>query len=250
MVLPPEIAGLVTQAASAASLTVPQFLALVAGVVEVAGGLMIAANFGTRIAAIALILFTAAVTFYFHDFWNMTDPERSANMVQAIKNSRWPAGSWFCSRSARRVRSPADMMPPSRSVFEKSPEAWGGETGHGRRSEPDGADRRRTHRADINVRMRGEMGIFDSLVRTMASGMDDCAYYTLDQCRATVSGEGGTCGSTRIYTPRETVTRRAPAKMKRAALRPPKFGTPRGRNLCGVGPKTLPAPRDRIEIVI
>ena len=212
VVLPPEVAGLVAQAAGAASLTVPQFLALVAGVVEVAGGLMIAANFGTRIAAIALILFTAAVTFYFHDFWNMTDPERSANMVQAIKISHWRAGSWFCSRSARRVRSPADMMPRLRSVFEKSPEA-GGETGHGRRSEPDGADRRRTHRADINVRMRAEIGN----IRLPGAHDWPAAWMTAPITRSINAvrrcpARAVHARSTRATRPRETVTRRRPRK--------------------------------------
>jgi putative oxidoreductase len=86
VVLPAEIAGLAEQAATAVNMTVPQLLALIVGIVEVAGGLMIAANIGTRIAAVALILFTVAVTYFFHDFWNMTDPDRTANMVQAVKN--------------------------------------------------------------------------------------------------------------------------------------------------------------------
>lgn len=86
VVLPPEVAGLAAQAASAANMTVPQLLALIAGIVEVAGGLMIAANIGTRLAAVALILFTAATIYFFHDFWNMTDPDRAANMVHVVKN--------------------------------------------------------------------------------------------------------------------------------------------------------------------
>lgn len=86
VVLPPEIAGVAEQAAAAVNMTVPQLLALIVGIVEVAGGLMIAANIGTRAAAIALILFTVAATYFFHDFWNMTDPEHTANMIHAVKN--------------------------------------------------------------------------------------------------------------------------------------------------------------------
>src|SRR5262245_22803975 len=86
VVLPQQLADLVAQAAAAANMTSPQLMALVAGIVEVAGGLMIAANIGTRVAAVALILFTAITTYYFHDFWNMTGPDRAANMIHAIKN--------------------------------------------------------------------------------------------------------------------------------------------------------------------
>ena len=47
---------------------------------------MIVANIGTRIAAVLLIVFTAAATFWFHDFWNQTGPEQQNNIAHALKN--------------------------------------------------------------------------------------------------------------------------------------------------------------------
>jgi putative oxidoreductase len=63
-----------------------QMLAIAAGTIELLCGLMIALNFGARFAAIVLILFVAAATFYFHDFWNQTGADARNNMIHALKN--------------------------------------------------------------------------------------------------------------------------------------------------------------------
>ena len=47
---------------------------------------MIALNFGARFFAILLILFVAAATFYFHDFWNQPAPTMRNNLIHALKN--------------------------------------------------------------------------------------------------------------------------------------------------------------------
>ena len=47
---------------------------------------MIALNFGARFFAILLILFVAAATFYFHDFWNQSPPDNAKTLVDALKN--------------------------------------------------------------------------------------------------------------------------------------------------------------------
>jgi putative oxidoreductase len=86
MSIPPELAGFAAQLESATGMTTPQLMTIVAGVVELAGGLMIAANIGTRFAAFALLIFTAAATYWFHDFWNMTGGDRINNMAHALKN--------------------------------------------------------------------------------------------------------------------------------------------------------------------
>jgi putative oxidoreductase len=65
---------------------IPQLLAISAGVVEVLAALLIAFNIGARAAAMVLVLFTVAATFYFHAFWNMTGEPMQANMIQALKN--------------------------------------------------------------------------------------------------------------------------------------------------------------------
>lgn len=86
LVVPPLLIDLETQLQSMTGMPLPRLLAMVAGVVEIAGGLLIAANTGTRVAAVVLILFTAAATYLFHDFWAMTGADRAANMIQAMKN--------------------------------------------------------------------------------------------------------------------------------------------------------------------
>ena len=42
----------------------------------------------TRLAirGLLVILFVAAATFYYHDFWNQSGPEATNNMVHALKN--------------------------------------------------------------------------------------------------------------------------------------------------------------------
>jgi len=84
--VPAELASFATQLETATGMTTPQLMAIAAGMVELAGGLMIAANIGTRVAALALIVFTVAATFWFHDFWTMTGADRMNNMAHALKN--------------------------------------------------------------------------------------------------------------------------------------------------------------------
>jgi putative oxidoreductase len=61
-------------------------LAILVGVIELVGGVLIAFNVGTRGAALLLVLFTAVATYYFHDFWTMTGGEAQNNMIHALKN--------------------------------------------------------------------------------------------------------------------------------------------------------------------
>lgn len=84
--IPAELAGFAAQLETATGMTTSQLMAVATGVVELGGGLMIAANIGTRVAALGLIVFTAAATFWFHDFWTMTGGERMNNQAHALKN--------------------------------------------------------------------------------------------------------------------------------------------------------------------
>jgi uncharacterized membrane protein YphA (DoxX/SURF4 family) len=84
--IPAMLAGVSAQLESALGMSTPQLLAIAAGLVEVIGGLLIVFNFGARWAALVLLLFTAAATMFFHDFWNMTGADRANNMVHALKN--------------------------------------------------------------------------------------------------------------------------------------------------------------------
>jgi uncharacterized membrane protein YphA (DoxX/SURF4 family) len=57
---------------------------MLAGIVELAAGLLIAFNVGTRAMAIVLILFTAVEIYYAHNFWAVTGPQREAMLVGAV----------------------------------------------------------------------------------------------------------------------------------------------------------------------
>lgn len=80
-----------------------QLLAIVAGVIEVAGGLFIALNIGTRFFAFVLVLFVAVTTFYFHNFWDLTGADRINNMIHALKNLSLIGGLLVIAGYPRRV---------------------------------------------------------------------------------------------------------------------------------------------------
>ncbi len=84
--IPTALTDLAAQAESATGMTSPQLIAIGVGVVEVIFGLLLAFGIATRLAALVLAIFTLLATFYFHDFWNQVDPERTANMIHAEKN--------------------------------------------------------------------------------------------------------------------------------------------------------------------
>lgn len=86
LVIPSMANDLVAQLQDATGQKISYLLALLAGVVEVVGGLLIAFNIGTRGAALILAIFTLVATYYFHAFWTMTGEAMQTNMVQALKN--------------------------------------------------------------------------------------------------------------------------------------------------------------------
>jgi len=86
VVIPALLLPYTTQLETMTAMSMPQLLALSAGIFEVICGLMIALNFGARFFAILLIVFVAVVTFYFHDFWNQAPPENARTLIDALKN--------------------------------------------------------------------------------------------------------------------------------------------------------------------
>jgi putative oxidoreductase len=90
--VPDALSGFAAQLQEFTGMTVPQLLAILVGVVELVGGLLIAFNLGTAGAAAVLALFTIITTFYFHDFWNMAGAARDSNMIHALKNLSMTGG--------------------------------------------------------------------------------------------------------------------------------------------------------------
>ncbi len=71
---------------------------------------MIALNFAARFFAILLIIFVAAATFYFHDFWNQSPPENAKTLMDALKNLSLIGALFIIAgygRSARSAIEPA-----------------------------------------------------------------------------------------------------------------------------------------------
>ena len=86
IVLPAALATYTAQLETITGMAMPQMLAIATGALELICGIMIALNFGARFFAIVLILFVAAATFYYHDFWNQTGADARGNLVHALKN--------------------------------------------------------------------------------------------------------------------------------------------------------------------
>jgi uncharacterized membrane protein YphA (DoxX/SURF4 family) len=69
---------------------------------------MIAFNIAARFFAILLIIFVAAATFYFHDFWNQSPPENAKSLVDALKNLSIIGALFIIAGVGRRARTAVD----------------------------------------------------------------------------------------------------------------------------------------------
>lgn len=82
--IPAALAAAATQVENLSGLSTPQLLAVLAGAIELAAGLMIAFNVGTRAMAAVLIVFTGLGVYYGLNFWTMATPERDVALQQAL----------------------------------------------------------------------------------------------------------------------------------------------------------------------
>jgi len=109
IVIPAIVAPYTQQLETLTGMSMAQLLAIASGAIEVICGVMIALNFGARFFAIILILFVAAATFYFHDFWNQTGADARGNLVHALKNLSLIGALFMIAGSSRgaKAREPA-----------------------------------------------------------------------------------------------------------------------------------------------
>lgn len=109
IVLPAIAAPYTQQLEALTGMSMAQLLAIASGTFEVIVGVMIALNVGARFFAILMILFVAAATFYFHDFWNQTGGEARNNMIHALKNLSIIGALFMIAGSGRtaKAREPA-----------------------------------------------------------------------------------------------------------------------------------------------
>lgn len=82
--IPGALNSLSAQLESVIGLSTPQILAMLAGIVELAAGLLIAFNVGTRAMAIILIIFIGVALYFGNNFWELTDGARDASLAQAM----------------------------------------------------------------------------------------------------------------------------------------------------------------------
>lgn len=67
-------------------LPMPGVLAFVVAALEVVGGLALAIGWQTRIAALALAVFTVLATFLFHNFWTLPADQQMVQQLMFMKN--------------------------------------------------------------------------------------------------------------------------------------------------------------------
>jgi putative oxidoreductase len=69
-------------------LPMPKYLALayLVAVIEIVGGVLVLIGFLTRLAALALFLFSGLTIYFIHHFWTMEGADQVANQMQALKN--------------------------------------------------------------------------------------------------------------------------------------------------------------------
>ncbi|MDH0303450.1 MULTISPECIES: DoxX family protein [unclassified Pseudomonas] len=64
----------------------PMLAAAIAVIMELVVGILLILGFYTRPLALLFALFVLGTALLGHPFWNMVEPERSANMTQFLKN--------------------------------------------------------------------------------------------------------------------------------------------------------------------
>ncbi len=85
-------------------LPMPTLAAIIALIVEIAGGLALIAGFGTRIAALVLAVFTLVASFFFHNYWALPADQQLIPQLLFLKNiavvgglltlAAWGPGAW------------------------------------------------------------------------------------------------------------------------------------------------------------
>jgi|SRR5450830_1092981 len=73
----------------------PAIAAVAAIIVELGGGLMLLLGWKARWAALAMMVFTLAAGFIFHDFWNSAADAAQNQMIHFMKNLSMAGGLLF-----------------------------------------------------------------------------------------------------------------------------------------------------------
>jgi putative oxidoreductase len=89
---------------TSAGLPAPQLAAAFALSLEIIAGLALLLGAGTRVAALALALFTLVASFFFHNYWAVPEAQQFVQQLMFFKNiavaggllsiAAWGAGAW------------------------------------------------------------------------------------------------------------------------------------------------------------
>lgn len=89
---------------TSAGLPAPQLAAAFALSLEIIGSLALVFGAGTRVAALALALFTVVASFFFHNYWAVPEAQQLVQQLMFFKNvaiagglltvAAWGAGDW------------------------------------------------------------------------------------------------------------------------------------------------------------
>jgi putative oxidoreductase len=71
---------------SSKGLPLPQFVAVIAIVVELGGSLVLLAGFKTRMVTFVMALFTLVASVLFHNFWSLPADQVLVNQIMFLKN--------------------------------------------------------------------------------------------------------------------------------------------------------------------
>jgi putative oxidoreductase len=73
----------------------PQLAAIGAIIVELGAGILLILGWKTRLAATALLVFTALAALFFHNFWTMPPDQAQNQMIHFMKNMAMMGGMLF-----------------------------------------------------------------------------------------------------------------------------------------------------------
>jgi len=84
--IPGSLADVAGKAQTSTGMTPYELLAIAVSGIEIIFALLIIFNLATRFSALVLLIYTAVVTYFFYDFWNMTGDSRAATMTLTLLN--------------------------------------------------------------------------------------------------------------------------------------------------------------------
>jgi putative oxidoreductase len=87
----PGTIGAVTQA----GVPLPSIAGPVGAAIEALAPLLLILGLFTRLGAVALIVFTAVASYYFHDYWTMAGADRMSNQINFWKNMAVIGGLFY-----------------------------------------------------------------------------------------------------------------------------------------------------------